>query len=594
MNATSSRPFPLTMFAASFTLGVLLFSASLRAQAVDDPRGRYEFSSTDEDGRPFSGTLHITEFDGVLGGRVITTLRPPFPMETVEVDGNVIAVTARTSGADWTLRLRLTMDGEDFTGEWTLRDQEGALEGTKFLTDEDDNLRPVDCRASGVDALAKCATYHVWEDREAETGRKIPLNIVILPARSTEGAPDPLFAFAGGPGQASTDGAGGNAQRYEQVLEHRDVVMVDQRGTGGSNGLACGFASTQKLALVLLAWDVPMDELAACRQELSERADLSLYHTSIAVDDINEVREWLGYDRINLYGGSYGTRAALVYLRRHSETVRTMTIRGVMPTTGVFPLNNPADAQVSLEQVFADCESDPKCEAAFPEIRSQFAAVLSRLEMSPGSIRVFDRVTQDSVEIPITRDVFAGSMRRLLMDSGLQSEIPSIIDRAAAGDLSHLASGVSATLAVANGLYLGMGFSVICAEEFERIAAADIAAETAGTFLGAAQLQAIIGICRDWPRGSIPANFHEPVRADVPILLLSGALDPTTPARWGAEAADHLSNSVHLVQPGISHSPFSPCALGIMVEMIESGSVEGLDTSCVEGLERPAFDLGGM
>ena len=593
MNETSFRPASLTVSIAASILGTLLLSSALVGQAEDDPRGRYDFSSNAEDGRPFTGTLHITGSDGAYGGRVITTLRPPFPMGAVEVNGNAIAVTARPPGEDWTLELRWTMDGDTFEGEWTLLGQTGALEGKRVPSDVDYNLPPVACRAPGVEGLVKCATYHVWEDREAASGRKIPLNIVILPARSAEPAPDPLFAFAGGPGQASTDGAGGNAQRYERILEHRDVVMVDQRGTGGSNGLACRFQSPRELALVLLGWVFPMDEVAGCREELSERADLSLYHTSIAVDDIDEVREWLGYDRINLYGGSYGTRAALVYLRRHPESVRTMTLRGVMPTTGIFPLNNPADAQVSVERVFADCEADPKCAEAFPEVRSQFDAVVRQLATSPASIRIFDRVTQDSVEIPITRDVFAGAMRRLLMDAGLQRVIPSAVDRAAAGDFSPLAPGVSATLAVARGLYLGMGFSVMCAEEYERIAAADLDAETTGTFIGATPSRALVDICADWPRGSIPAGFHEPVRADTPTLVLSGALDPTTPARWGAEAAEHFPNSLHLVLPGIAHSPFPACALGIMVAMIESGSVEGLDTSCVDGLKRPAFDVGG-
>ena len=144
---------------------------------------------------------------------------------------------------------------------------------------------------------------------------------------------------------------------------------------------------------------------------------------------------------------------------------------------------------------------------------------------------------------------------------------------------------------VVDGLYLGMGFSVMCADEFDRIRDADIGAETAGTFLGAAPSEAIVDVCSIWPKGQILDEFHEPVVSDVPALVISGALDPTTPARWGEEAASSLANSLHLVQPGIAHSPFSDCALGVMGEMIDAGSVESLDVSCVLAMERPPFEL---
>ena len=234
MSATRARR-PLSPSGAFIAL---LLAGPLSSQETD-PRGRYDFRSISDNGDPFTGTLHVVSTPEGYGGRLITTLRPAFPLTSVERRGNRFRASAVPPGSGVSLEFEWILDGDAMTGHWTLLGQTGPLEGTRVPMDTDGNLEPVPCAAPGVRGLARCAVYHVWEDRHARTGRKIPINIVIVPARGENPEPDPLVHFAGGPGQASTDQSGGNQYRFSAINERRDIVMVDQRGTGGSNGLRC-------------------------------------------------------------------------------------------------------------------------------------------------------------------------------------------------------------------------------------------------------------------------------------------------------------------------------------------------------------------
>jgi pimeloyl-ACP methyl ester carboxylesterase len=193
-----------------------------------------------------------------------------------------------------------------------------------------------DCQLPGSQLKAKCGTYEVYENRATKSGRKISLKIVLIPATSDQREPDPFVYFAGGPGSAASDDAAGLAQAFPQVLAHRDMLFVDQRGTGGSHPLNCKFYD-QADPQTYLGYFFPLDDVRKCRAELEPDSDLKLYVTTIAADDMDEVRAALGYERLNLFGGSYGTRAALVYLKRHPQHVRTALLQGVAPTDQLMP-----------------------------------------------------------------------------------------------------------------------------------------------------------------------------------------------------------------------------------------------------------------
>jgi pimeloyl-ACP methyl ester carboxylesterase len=445
-------------------------------------------------------------------------------------------------------------------------------------------LKP--CKLPAVKEAVLCGNYEVWENRESLKGRKISLYVVVAPALNPNPAPDPLFAISGGPGQAATEVF---LNGFAEIRKNRDIVLVDQRGTGRSNSLACDAANLQELVQIIVGEDAPREGIRRCRAQLEQKADLRMYTTATAVEDLDEVRKWLGYKTINLYGGSYGSRVALVYLRRFPQNVRTVTLRAVYPTTIPVPLYAPRYNQRSLDRLLDDCARDEKCRQSFPDLKQDFQTALDLLTSSPANITVTDPRANKPVELAITRGVFAGVIRQLLLDSNSQRFIPVIVRGAAKGDYAPLKTLIGQALRTIGGINFGMNTSVICSEEIPRIRPADIKRESTGAFLTGSVVQTRIDLCREWPRGRAPANYFEPVKSDSPVLLISGELDPATPFEWGDEAARHLPNSLHIIQPGVAHGPFTPCAQNVMNRFVEAGTTTGLDATCVKDLKRPAF-----
>jgi pimeloyl-ACP methyl ester carboxylesterase len=445
-------------------------------------------------------------------------------------------------------------------------------------------LKP--CKLPAVKETVLCGNYEVWENRESLKGRKISLYVVVAPALNPNPAPDPLFAISGGPGQAATEVF---LNSFAEIRQNRDIVLVDQRGAGRSNSLACDAANLQELVQIIVGEDAPKESIRRCRAQLEQKADLRMYTTPAAVEDLDEVRKWLGYKTINLYGGSYGSRVALVYLRRFPQNVRTVTLRAVYPTTIPVPLYAPRYNQRSLDRLMDDCARDEKCRQSFPDLKQEFQTALDLLTSSPASITVTDPRANKPVELVITRGVFAGAIRQLLLDSNSQRFIPVIVRGAAKGDYGPLKTLVGQALRTIGGINFGMNTSVICSEEIPRIKPADIKREAAGAFLTGSVVQTRIDLCREWPRGRPPANYFEPVKSNIPVLLISGELDPATPFEWGDETARHLPNSLHIIQPGVAHGPFTPCAQNVMNRFVEAGTTNGLDATCVKELKRPAF-----
>ncbi len=577
---------------AAFLLILTHVSLAHGAGAQEVRAGRYEFRAVAAGDRPFEGTIHLTRADGVVGGRVLSTLGGQIPITGAALRGDTVEILGRFGGSR-VLTIRLAPKGDSLVGTFNDGRATGPMRA-RYATaaGEDPNeLRPTPCGVPGLDEMVRCATHWVWEDRARRAGRRIPISIVVLPATGPSRTGDPLFHFAGGPGQSSTSQAGGNAERFAEIRRSRDIVMVDQRGTGGSNELACTFAGARERAELLLGGLFPAEQLAACRASVESRADPRLYHTAAAVEDVEEVRAWLGYERINLYGGSYGTRAALAYMRAHPDRVRTATLRAVQ-SPGSSILDGPADAQAALDRVIEACAAEAACAAAYPRLRAQLAEVLAALERAPVPLRVFDAVRRDTVEVPLTRPAFAGSLRRLLMDGESVLRVPLAIDQASRGDWSLMRSGLARTVGVAGDLAWGMMISVVCAEDPPLVRRGDVARATANTFTGDAQVRAVLRGCEAWPAGAPPSSYDDPVRADVPTLLISGEFDPTTPPRMGEAVAKALPRSVHVVLPGVSHGPFPACAVGVMRALVESGRVEGLDASCVAGMRRGRFVVG--
>ncbi len=447
------------------------------------------------------------------------------------------------------------------------------------------------CTGSELPAGALCGKLAVWEDRTAHEGRKIELNVVVLPALGPDPAPDPVFILAGGPGAGSTESADGYADTASPLRRRRDLVFVDQRGTGGSHQLQCAVPGSER---DLQGYFLPVftqEIVTRCRAALEEDADLSLYTSSIAADDLEEVRQWLGYGQINLEGGSYGTRAAQVYMRRHPTSVRSAVLFGTAAFPQHLPLYHARDEHRALDLLLGDCLADESCRAAFPDVRAELAAVMARLDAGPVTATIPGAEPGETVTVELAKGAVAEELRFTLYGAQTAVYTPLLIHQAAAGDFAPLARVALRWEKVLRRLLAyGMHLSVTCAEDVPFIPRDQVAALTAGTELGDYRVRQQLQACSLWPRGEIPADFHQPLVSDIPTLLMTGRLDPVTPPSWAESVVAGLSRGRHVVLPH-GHHGFGGlgdhgCVDGIEARFLEQASAEGLDVSCAEQLRR--------
>jgi pimeloyl-ACP methyl ester carboxylesterase len=462
---------------------------------------------------------------------------------------------------------------------------EGRNPGTRL------SLAPCQLGAPGAPGrvAAKCGTLAVREDRSKEGGRSIELRIAVVPAVSRDPAPDPLVFLTGGPGQAATETYPALAPAFRKVNRDRDVVLVDQRGTGGSNALRCPEEEVTDLTLLDEAAIDPW--VSRCLSRLS--GDPRFYTTSIAMADLDEVRDALGYERVNLYGLSYGTRAALTYLRLFPGRVRAAILDGVVPPTEALGLDVAADAQRAIDLVMARCASDPRCHEAFPEPASDLDAVMSRLE-TPVEVTLRHPRTGAIETIAFTRQMAAYAIRLLSYSQETASLVPLLLSSAARSDLAPLAAQfLIVTTQVSETIAEGMGISVVCSEDFPFLEKDATAERNRGTYLGALQTDSLELVCPRWPRGEIPGDFKDPVKSEAPVLLLSGEADPVTPPENGALTAAQLGpNALHLTARGQGHIVIHRgCMSDLVASFIDAGSFRELDTTCVDRIAPQPFFL---
>lgn len=434
-------------------------------------------------------------------------------------------------------------------------------------------------------AAARCGTHTVVENRATGEGRTLDLNIVVLPARGDEPKPDPIFFLHGGPGGAATDLAPMFA--HSPLRRERDIVLVDQRGTGASNPLECEPETLQQLLETMATFE--FSETRRCLENYD--ADLTLYTTTVAMADLDEVRRELGYEKINLFGGSYGTRAALEYLRRYPKAVRTAYLRGVHPPSGVLPVNFDRDSQAALDDLIADCRDDKHCRADYPDLAAKIRKVVKRLAEKPAELEMRHPLTGNKEPVAIDDRIFRGLVHYTLYDTGMAARLPAMIDEAADGHLEGIVDNVLqfATMTGAS-ISFGMFLSVVCAEDAPFIDREAVARDAQGTLLEGMMSRGLLSTCADWPRGELAEDYKEPVRSEVPVLIVSGEVDPVTAPHLAAAAAKELANSIHVVVPDTSHGNWTPgCTSELLAKLLETGSVAGLDGSCAREVKRPRF-----
>lgn len=435
-------------------------------------------------------------------------------------------------------------------------------------------------------AEARCGSYDVPENPQQPDGKQISLNIAMAPATGRKTEPDPVFFFAGGPGQAASETWVMIRPVLNQIRKSRDIVMIDQRGTGKSNKLACASGPIDDLNQEF-DLNVVREETQKCLAELN--GDPRFYTTTIAMADYNLVRAAMGYDKINIMGVSYGTRSAQVYLREFPETVRTVTLDSVVPMQLALGQDHSIMLDKSVAAVFADCANDDACSTLFPRQAEELNQLFAQLREKPQEISITNPVTGQPEKVLLNADILAVAIRFLSYSSESQALLPLLVHEAlTTGDPSRLA--VQAILVMSNlneMLAKGMELSVVCNEDYPYM---DLDADYSDTLMGNLFLQVIDVQCKVWPRVAIPASFHEPVQSDVPVLLMSGARDPVTPPEYAALAAETFSNKLNLVARGQAHSVMkNDCLRKITTAFIESGSVEYLDISCVDNIQPAPF-----
>ena len=451
-----------------------------------------------------------------------------------------------------------------------------------------DRLTPCTGYDTPVDAY--CGTLKVYENRITKQGRQIDLNIVLLPALRSDASPDPLFFLAGGPGQGAAKLAKTVRELFRRVQNDRDIVLVDQRGTGKSNALDCDNDNDTLQSLMETNTQL-LDRLKVCQAKYD--ADLTLYTTPIAMDDLDDVRAFLGYEKINVYGGSYGTRAALVYMRQHGDRVRTAILDGVAPPNMRLPLYFPRDTQRAFELLAKDCASDEGCNKAYPNLLERTRALIERLDQHPPTLKVTHPRTGDTADITIDARIMVNVIVTALYSPIMTTLVPAIIAAAEKNDFQSMLAlaGLGGGGDEPN-MSIGMQLSVICADDAPKNTPEELLKGSESTLFGKYVMSIQQQACTFWPQGKVDASFYEPVTSAIPTLVLSGQIDPVTPPNWGEQVAATLANSKHIVIPGTGHTAGSTgCGQRLIREFIDDASATNLDTSCVDKVRRPAFFL---
>lgn len=441
-----------------------------------------------------------------------------------------------------------------------------------------------ECRLPNLPTLVQCGEITVPEDRTQPDGRKITIAAAILPANTLSPKEDPLLILAGGPGQAASSLAP-FASRLNDIRRTRDIVLIDQRGTGLSSPLVCdALKPTDDDALET----DPRPRAKACAEQLrSQGIDAAQYTTTAWIADLEAMREALGYAQWNLWGGSYGTRVAQEYLRRHPARIRTMTLDGVVPPSMITPLDGWRTRQETFNAVLRACKASEACNNAHPDPADTLAHIAKALGQDGRDIETIDPRTGKPTRLRLTFDGVLALLQPLLYAPEGSSLLPEMLTLAAAGDYGPLFAATQAFSGnLAEQLNAALHFSVTCAEDVPRITHEAAAKVLAGLPTRDIANKAI-AVCSAWPRGVAPADFGDPVVSDKPVLLFSGSMDPVTPPANGTLVAKSLANSRHIVASGYGHivSP-NACGPRLIAAFVDQAGFDKLPASCVTYFEQ--------
>ncbi len=446
---------------------------------------------------------------------------------------------------------------------------------------------PLSLRPCHIDGLAEeilCGAHNVFEDRHSGSGRRLAIQVAVLPALKRNPQPDPLFLMAGGPGQGARGMAPIAARYFRQVRRDRHIVLVDLRGTGASHPLRC--SKDEEIAAIN---DVDAAGMARrCAQQLD--ADPRFYTHRESLADLDEIRARLGYTRVNLWGGSWGTRAALLYAVRYPAHTRSVILDGAVALTMGFPRTASADAQAALGRAIADCSADRDCHAAFPAPEADLDRFVARFTAGDVSITFRHPRTSVPTAVTLSRGVAMDIIRGALYVPKDAATVMHLVRQAADGDFAPLMAQFVRTASVStDDMALATTMAVLCSEDLPTVAHADFARDAAGSTFGTTYADAWRSRCDAWPLGQRVDEAPDAV-SQAPALILSGGHDPVTPPRAGESMARHFPRHRHVVVANAAHNAsFAGCVPRLIAEFLAVGHGDALDDQCTAAITWPPF-----
>jgi pimeloyl-ACP methyl ester carboxylesterase len=443
------------------------------------------------------------------------------------------------------------------------------------------------CEIAGLSQPARCGALDVPENPDRPDGRHVAIQVAVIPARAPASLLDPIVVLMGGPGEDAISSAADFAEQFSSLRQQRDLLLVDQRGTGRSGSLHCDLYSPDNPAASLR--DVfPVTAVKSCAQQLSRLADLTQYSYLNFANDLEQVRVALGYGPLNLFSASYGTRAAQVFIRAHPNSVRTVYFSSVVPIDVAIPGPFAVTAQKALNETIDACLADSDCKAAFPQLRAEFAAVDARLQS--GQVRTAIPGSTDAAVLD--RGRVAEWLRSKLYRPAGAASVPWLIHQAYTGNWQPIAEGILADAQEADAdLSFGLFFSITCSGDVAFVRDSAVGAEDRATFFGDYRIRQQKAACRVWPKGAVPKGYRTPIHSAVPAVFASGDADGGTPLWFMEHASKGFSNHVAITQRGQGHTQWSDCVGTIYEQLVRNGSIQGLHTSSCEPIPRPPFQI---
>lgn len=445
------------------------------------------------------------------------------------------------------------------------------------------------CRVSlphGAGYRAECAGLGVAENPAEPQGRRLRLRLALVPARTSKPKPDLLVLLAGGPGQSAVESYPQAAGAFAPLLRERSLLLVDQRGTGGSNKLSCPLPDYGEVRQ--LEPTAARVQAMECLKDIGDLADPVFYTTNDYIRDLETVRAALGSPQFNLLGGSYGTRVALEYLRRHPDALRSVVLDAVVPPELALLQEHSRNLDEAVARTFELCRKDPACLTRFGDPQKTLAELRAELKAHPRHVRFRDPMSNKPRDESMNDGSLAGVLRFFSYQPEAASLLPLLLDEARHDRPEALMAQLPNLQSLGDQLAHGMELSVICSEDADLLRA-DPADEA--RILGADMIPYVQAQCEIWPFAKRPADFKQPVRSGKPVLLLSGELDPVTPPRYGEQVLKHLDNARHLVARGQGHTVMMRgCVPRLVSEFISKLQPRELDASCLSALGYvPAF-----